>query len=151
MKLEGVAVLIMGLLVAVVVTLVVVTTSNGASTRTGRINVTATLTHASSREAGPAGRQSNASEQAWRITDQYGHRIGRMLLQCRWIVARARFCAGEIAMPLGKITVAGASPTAFEGEFAVTGGTGVYRGGGGVMLFTAIGLRKQVLLVTITN
>jgi len=123
----------------------------GGPSSTGRINVTATLSHASSRESGPPGRQSNATEQTWRLTDSHGNTIGRMLLQCRWIVARARFCTGEIQMPRGKITVSGSSPTVFEGEFAVTGGTGAYRGGGGVMLFTAIGIRKQVLLLTITS
>lgn len=115
----------------------------------GRINITATLTHGTARAVGAPGRASNASEQAWRLTDRYGRQIGRMLLQCRWILSRARFCNGEIALPRGKITVAGSSETTFDGEWAVTGGTGTYAAGGGVMLFTAIGLRKNVLLITI--
>lgn len=125
--------------------------AHGAATRTGLINVTATLTKGTARQVDPPGRRSNASEQAWRITDRHGVRLGRLLLQCRWITDRSRLCYGEMAMPLGKITVAGASPTQFDGEYAVTGGTGAYQGGGGTMLFTSIGFRKNVLLVTITT
>lgn len=122
-----------------------------AALRTGRINVTATLVHIASRAVGARGRQSNASEQSWRITDRYGHHIGHWYMQCRWIVPRARLCYGEIQLPLGKLTVSGSSDTAFEGEFVVTGGTRRYRGAGGNMLFTAIGLRKSVLLITVTT
>lgn len=120
-----------------------------APTRTGQINVTATLAYSTARALGPAGRQSDAIEQSWRINDRAGTRIGRMLVQCRWIRPRARLCSGEIAMPLGKLTFLGSSLTPFEGEYAVTGGTGAYRSAGGVMLFTAIGLRKTVLLITV--
>ena len=116
---------------------------------TGRINVTATLAEAHGHADGVRGRQSDASYQSWRITDRSGTRIGRMLMRCRWVTARARMCDGELAMPLGKLTFLGASPTRFEGEYAVTGGTGAYRSAGGVMLWTAIGLRKSVLLITI--
>lgn len=116
---------------------------------TGRINVTATLVHNVGRRLGPRGRQSNALEQSWRITDSHGRHIGHELLACRWVVSNGRLCQGEITMPLGKITFAGSSPTSFQGEYAVTGGTGVYRGAGGNLLFVAIGLRKNVLLITI--
>lgn len=128
----------------------IVLRAQAAPTATGRINVTATLTSAVARELGRPGRRSNATEQAWRITNRYGKTVGRMLLGCRWIVPRARMCVAELQMPLGKIVAAGSSPTPFEGEYAVVGGTGVYRGGGGSMLFIATGLHKQVLLVTIT-
>jgi hypothetical protein len=47
--------------------------------------------------------------------------------------------------------VQGASPSSFVGEYAVTGGTGIYVSGGGSMRFSAIGERKSVLLVTITT
>jgi len=122
-----------------------------ATQGTGRINVTATLAHASSREVGRPGTQSNASEQSWRVTDSHGRTIGRMLMQCRWITPRARLCQAEVELPRGKIVAVGSSTTPFEGEYAVTGGTGRYQGGGGVMTFTAIGLRKQILLITITT
>lgn len=138
-------------LVVVGATAVVSGSENTTVAETGRINVTATLTHKTVREAGPDGRQSNASEQAWRITDKFGTTVGRMLMTCRWVVARARLCSGEITMPRGKITFLGSSATQFEGEYAVTGGTRAYSSGGGVMLFTAIGLRKTILLVTITT
>lgn len=124
---------------------------SGASHSTGRINMTATLTHLSSREVGRPGTQSNASEQAWRLNDRYGRRIGRMLMHCRWILPRARLCQVEIALPLGKIIAAGSSASPFDGEFAITGGTGRYRAAGGVMLFQAIGFKKQVLLLRIST
>lgn len=116
---------------------------------TGQINVTATLAHTAHRSVPPRGRQSDAVEQSWRINDRTGTRIGRMLMMCRWVIVRARLCHGELALPLGKLMFLGSSPTAFEGELAVTGGTGAYRSAGGVMLFTAIGLRKTVLLITV--
>lgn len=117
----------------------------------GRINVTATLLHRALVRARPSGRQSDRADEAWRLTDKFGHPVGRMLLACRWVLPRARLCYGEITMPRGKISVSGSSATGFEGEYAVNGGTGAYDSGGGVMLFTAIGLRKTILLVIITT
>lgn len=136
-------------LVLVVSSAVVIASSVAAPTATGRINVTATLTRMTARPLAPPGRQSNASEQAWRVTDRYGRRVGRMLLACRWILPRSRYCDGVVVMPRGVVSVSGTSPTEFEGEYAVTGGTGAYRGAGGAMVWIAIGLRKQVLLITI--
>ena len=124
---------------------------SAAPTAVGRINVTATLVKATARPVAPPGRRGNASEQAWRITDRHGTTIGRLLLQCRWITSRARLCYGTLRMPLGQITVSGSSSTSFEGVYAVTGGTGVYQGAGGDMQFFAVGLRKNVLLVTVTT
>lgn len=115
----------------------------------GQINVTATLAHANSRAVGVPGRQSNASELSWRVNDRNGTRIGVMIQQCRWITPRARLCQGELNLTRGKLTFLGSSPTPFEGEYAVTGGTGAYRSAGGVMLFNAIGLRKTVLHITV--
>lgn len=114
-----------------------------------RINVTATRTYFTGRAEPPFGRIGNVQGERWRITDRHGRRIGRMLQTCRWIVARARYCSGEVELPLGKLTYQGTSATTFEGEYALTGGTGRYRSGGGVMIFQAIGLRKNILLITI--
>lgn len=136
-------------LVAVVVIVVAVGVATSAPTATGQINVTATLTKATGRAVAPPGRQSNAVEQSWRITDRNGRAIGRMLQQCRWVTRNARVCQGELALPRGKVVFLGSSASPLEGQFAVTGGTGVYRSAGGVMLFTAIGLRKTVLLITV--
>lgn len=126
-----------------------VNAARAAPLATGRINVTATLAGQVSHALSPRGRRGNNVEQSWHITDSHGRHIGHMLLNCRWVLRQAMLCFGEITMPLGKIVVAGSSPTRFEGEYAVTGGTGVYRGAGGNMLFTAISLRKNVLLITV--
>lgn len=139
----------LALVAVVAVGLVVVLAVAAAPIRKGQINVTATLAVSSTRAVGPPGRRGDPIEQSWRITDRNGRRIGRMLQQCRWVLTGARLCSGELALPLGKLTYAGSSPTPFEGEYAVTGGTGVYRSAGGVMLFTAIGLRKTVLFITV--
>lgn len=112
-----------------------------------RINVTLTLVSGVTRELPPAGRQSDAVEIAWRITNREGDPIGRVLQACRWVMPRQMFCAGEIQLPRGKITFAGASPSRFTAEYAVTGGTGIY-GRGGVARFTAIGRSKTIMLVT---
>jgi hypothetical protein len=137
------------LTVILIVAGLAVAIASSAPTSTGQINVTATLIKATGRQVGKPGRQSNALEQSWRITDRNGTTIGRMLQQCRWITRNARLCSGELNLTRGKLTYLGSSPTAFEGEYAVTGGTGTYRSAGGVMLFTAIGLRKTVLLITV--
>lgn len=137
------------LTVVLIVAGLLVAFASSAPTRTGQINVTATLVQAHGVELGRPGRVSDAINQAWRINDRLGRRIGRMVQQCRWVTRRSRLCGGELALPLGKITFIGSSKSRFEGEYAVTGGTGAYRSAGGVMLFTAIGLRKTVLLITV--
>lgn len=139
--------------VVVVAALAVCVVLLGAPTSvaaTGPINVTATRTSSVSREIGRPGRVGNAVQQSWQLNDRRGRPVGRMLLSCRWIVADARYCSGEINMPLGKITVAGSSFTGLLGEYAVTGGTERYVAASGVMNFTAIGARKQVLFISLT-
>lgn len=117
----------------------------------GPINVTATRISSVSREIGRPGRTGNAVQQSWQLNDRRGRPVGRMLLSCRWIVPSARYCTGEISMPLGKIIVAGSSFTGLLGQYAVTGGTERYVAAGGEMNFTAIGVRKQVLLIKLTG
>lgn len=133
----------------IIVVLVLVDDGRGDTQAVGRINVTATLVYSQYRYVRPPGRQSDAVEQSWEISDRYGHRIGRMLSLCRWLRPQARFCQNEIQMPQGKVVAAGSSLTPFDGSYAVTGGTGRYSEARGVMLFSAIGIRKTILLVTI--
>lgn len=131
---------------------VLVSGAFGAEThRTAPINVTATLTFGHTRALGPIGRVGNFQQQIWRINDRYGRPIGRWLVTCRWMSGQERFCHTDMILPRGQIIASGSSPTQFEGEYAVIGGTGLYQGGGGVMEFTAIGLSKSVLLVVITT
>jgi hypothetical protein len=128
---------------------IAVTFASSAPTATGQINVTATLVKAHGVPIGRPGRQSDLILQSWRINDRVGTVIGRMVQQCRWVTRIARLCLGELALPRGKIMFQGSSPSRFDGEYAVTGGTGAYQSAGGVMLYTAIGLRKTVLLITV--
>lgn len=150
-----VAAFAVGAALAVALVLLVVTQSphaaSSARTVSGMINVTATLTDQTSRHVSPRGRVGNVSTQAWRVTNRHGHWIGRLVLACRWVVADERYCTGELQLPLGKIAVAGASPTPLEGEFAVLGGTDVYRGAGGSMVWFAIGVEKHILLVNVNT
>lgn len=123
----------------------------GASAARGPINVTATLAHSHSRELGQPGRVTNSLQEQWRLADRYGRPVGEMLLACRWITARQRYCGGVIRMPLGDLTLQGSSPTRLSGLFAVTGGTEYYRAVRGQMRFTLIGLHKLVLYITVTT
>lgn len=116
-----------------------------------QVNVTATLTATSIAQLPPRGRVGDLQRQRWRITDRHGRSIGRMFFVCQWPTTTARMCGVELQLPEGKLTALGSSPTPLRGEYAVTGGTGRFQGGGGVMTFTAIGLRKQVLRVVITR
>lgn len=133
-----------------VVALVALLLVSPAGARVGPIVVTATLTNATARPLGPVGKQSDATEQKFRVNDRNGRPIGSLLLACRWVTTRARLCNGELRMPLGKITVAGSSFTPLDGQYAVTGGTGLYDNAGGAMEFTSIGRGKLVVLVTLT-
>lgn len=116
----------------------------------GKIDVTATLAVSQTEAVPPQGRQSDLVTQSWRLNDRSGTRVGRMMLVCRWVISHSRYCSGEVRMPKGKLTVAGTSPTAFDGIYAVTGGTGIYRGSSGTMEFAAIGERKTVLSIEIS-
>lgn len=133
----------------VLVFLVVGTEPAAAAARKGQINVTATLLSATMRKIPPNGRLADASEQKWRLNDRNGRPVGRLLLGCRWIVRRARLCNGTIRLPLGVLAITGDSPTGLDGEFAVTGGTGIYESAGGALIFTSIGSRKMIVSVTL--
>lgn len=115
------------------------------------ITVVATRTAASSHALGYAGRRGDFAEVAWRISSRNGHQIGEMFQICRWVLSNQRFCLSELQMPLGKIVASGTSTTSYGGEYAVTGGTGAYINAGGVMNFTAIGLKKIILSIALTQ
>ena len=115
------------------------------------INVTATLATSFTVALPPPGRRSDVVQQTWRLNDRSGTRVGRMILSCRWVFRRVRFCNGEIKMPLGEIQVQGTSLTSFLGQYTVIGGTGVYTGCSGIMQLTAIGVRKGALFVTLVS
>ena len=131
--------------------LILLGTASTANSGTGPIRVTATLALSSTQPRAPAGRRGDVVEQSWRVNGRQGTRIGRMLLACRWVLRRARLCNGELQMPLGTIQVQGSSSSKFSGEYAVTGGTGLYAGVYGTMTYTAIGARKTLLLLTIAT
>ena len=137
-------------LVAVVAAFVIALVVDTTRAAQGPIRLTATLSTSTLFRVPPAGRRADYVDQSWFLSDRTGARVGQMLLACRWILPRQRFCVGEIRMPLGTIQVQGASPTGFTGVYAVTGVTGIYSGGG-TMKFTAIGARKSVLYVSITT
>lgn len=134
------------LAVAILVAALMAVFASGATS--GTVNVTATLTRSVMRSLPPPGRQSDDADLSWRITNDKGRTVGRMFQVCRWVMPRQRLCIGQLQMPLGTVTFAGASPTSFSGEYAVTGGTGVYAADG-TLRFTAIGQRKATLLVKI--
>ncbi len=162
MKRRGSTAVLVALFLGLVALLLIVTVAVARSAPkaavrvTGEINVTGTLVYARALSGGSHGRVGDVSIQSWRVTDRFGRQIGRWVVQCRWVLPHSRFCAGEVTIaqrlgPPGKFTMAGTSVSPFAASYSVTGGTGPYDGAGGVMEFTATGLRKAILLVTITT
>jgi len=97
----------------------------------------------------PAGRSGDVERLVWSVRDRFGRTIGVGLFSCRWVVRTARLCAGEIVLPLGKISVQGSSATRELGVYSVVGGTGRYVGASGELAFRAIGFRKLVVSMTV--
>ncbi len=124
--------------------------ARGARTAVGPIQMTAASLSATRRQAGPAGRTGDATEQVWSLRSRYGHEVGRWLLSCQWVSNVSRLCTTVVRMPLGQITATGSSPTPLVGTYAVVGGTGVYEGADGVADFTAIGRGKLILSIQLT-
>lgn len=114
----------------------------------GTIEVIA-VAHRMELPAPPVGREGNGEMLRWSIRDRFGRSIGRGLIACRWQLAQARLCTGEISFPLGKLAVIGASQTRSLGEWSVVGGTGRYEGANGAMTFRATGLSRLTLVITI--
>lgn len=97
----------------------------------------------------PPGRAGNMERLRWGLRDRYGRTVGTAIFSCRWHKKHERLCAGAIELPRGMITTAGTSETRSFGEWAVTGGTGVYHGAGGSLTFRSIGLRKLSVSITL--
>lgn len=124
--------------------------ARGARSLVGPIQVTAASLSITTRPAMPTGRKGDATEQVWSLRSRYGHEVGRWLLSCRWVSNVSRLCTTVVRMPLGQITVTGASPTPYIGTYAVVGGTGAYDGADGVADFTTIGRGKLILSIQLT-
>lgn len=135
--------------IGLVVCLCLLLFAGPAQSMNAPINVTAQLAHSHSLALGRPGRAGDSLLEQWRLHDRYGHLIGEKLLSCRWVTARQRYCAGVLRLPLGTLTFQGSSPTRVAGTYAITGGTGFYHATGGEMRFALIGLRKEVLYLTI--
>jgi hypothetical protein len=118
-----------------------------ASARAARVEVGARLTHQNRASLPPSGRAGDAESAAWTIRDRHGRPIGDMLLDCRWVTTGLRLCVGQVSMPLGALSVIGASATRFIGQLSVVGGTGPYLGAAGVLTFNAIGSNRYVLSI----
>lgn len=111
--------------------------------------IVVTVTHRHETRLPPAGRSGDHESLVWSVRDRHGTTIGKVVLDCRWLGPQRRLCSGEMIMPLGKISVQGSSQTRDEGLFAVTGGVGRYANAGGSFGFTATGLSRMILVVTL--
>lgn len=122
----------------------------GSARVTGPIELSAVAVTRVSLPFGPSGRRSDRAEEVWRLRDRHGRDVGDLYLACRWITRFERYCNAAVEMPLGQLTMAGVSPTAFFFEYAVTGGTEFYRGAKGDAQFTVTGARRMIMSVTLT-
>lgn len=80
-----------------------------------------------------------------------GERIGTIDVQC--IAAYSDHCQGSIRLPgRGQITFAGISPLGRDPDrYAVTGGTGIYAGVGGMLLIQFPNIDRARLTLTLTR
>ena len=113
------------------------------------INVTGSLLRSQSRELGFPGRAGNSLQEQWGLHDRYGRRVGQLLMTCRWITARQRYCGGVVDMPLGHLSFQGISASRLAGNYAITGGTERYAGATGELRFVVTSIRFEVLYITI--
>lgn len=135
-------------LVGLAAALLVFTPSGNAVS--GPIELAAVAVTRSTVHFGQAGRRGDRVEEVWRLRDRRGRDVGDLYLACRWITRFERYCNAAVQMPLGQLTMAGVSPTSFFFEYAVTGGTGFYRGAKGDAQFTVTGARRMIMSVTLT-
>jgi hypothetical protein len=119
-----------------------------AQAQRGKIHVVAVTTRVEV-ENSPGGREGDTEWLRWSIRDRFGRTIGRAVLQCGWHRQFDRYCTGEIRLPSGKLTVAGASETRSLGLWAVTGGTGRYSSASGELRFVATGIDRLTITITI--
>ena len=130
--------------------LLLVTPAHGQERATGPILLSAVSVTRTNLAFGPAGRKADRTEQRWSLRDRFGRTVGQLYLSCRWVTAFNRFCGADMEMPLGQVTLAGVSPTAFFFEYAVTGGTARYVGVQGDAQFTVTGARRMIVSVTLS-
>jgi len=136
-------------LVLVAVLLLAVTAS-AAGAPSGPVQLSAVSVSRTTLPFGAAGRKNDRQDQVWRLNDRHGRTVGRLYLACRWLTRFQGYCNAAIDMPLGQLTMAGLSPTAFLFRYAVTGGTEFYRGAKGDALFVVTGARRMIMSVTLT-
>lgn len=137
-----------GMLVALAVVAILVGWMATASRAQGRIELTAVPIRVI--EPGPpVGRSGDMERVRWSLRDRSGRNVGRAIYSCRWHREQERLCSGEMKLPLGTLVVSGSSPTRGEGLWAVTGGTGRYKGTGGELYWRAIGLHKLAVTITL--
>jgi len=117
---------------------------------TGPVELSAVAVSRTSLSFGAIGRKNDRQDQVWRLNDRHGRTVGRLYLACRWVARFQRYCDAVVDMPLGQMTLAGLSPTAFLFRYAVTGGTEFYRGAKGDALFVVTGARRMIMSVTLT-
>jgi hypothetical protein len=121
-----------------------------AAAPSGPVQLSAVSVSRTTLPFGAPGRKNDRQDQVWRLNDRHGRTVGRLYLACRWVARFQRYCNADVAMPLGQITMAGLSPTAFLFRYAVTGGTEFYRGAKGDALFVVTGARRMIMSVTLT-
>lgn len=126
------------------------TASSAVANPTGPVELSAVAVSRTTLPFGAPGRKNDRQDQVWRLNDRHGRTVGRLYLACRWVARFERYCNAAMEMPLGQLTMAGLSPTAFVFEYAVTGGTEFYRGAKGDALFVVTGARRMIMSVTLT-
>jgi hypothetical protein len=122
-----------------------------ASAGAAQIEVTAEVQRSIVRSLPPAGRSGNEETSVLVVRDRSSRAIGELRLGCRWVTNWLRLCTGRLTLPLGIITVVGASRTRYVGTMEVVGGSGRYRGARGKMMFALVGSDKYVLSINYTR
>ena len=97
----------------------------------------------------PGGRAGDLEWVRWSLRDRRGDTVGSGAFSCRWHRKQERLCSGEIKLPLGRLTVEGTSATRADGLWAVTGGTGRYKGAGGELAFRAISFSRLAVTISL--
>lgn len=119
-----------------------------ARVQRGMIHVVAVATRVKEQHD-PEGRKGDTEWVRWSIRDRFGRTIGRAVLECGWHGKFDRYCDGDIRLPSGTLSVAGASETRSLGTWAVVGGTGGYRGAKGELRFVATSLNRLTVTISI--
>ena len=122
-----------------------------ANANAAQIEVTAQVQIANVRHLPPAGRSGNEETTVMVVRDRRTRAIGELRIGCRWVTAELRLCTGRLTLPLGVLSVVGASRTRYVGKMTIAGGSGRYRGARGQMLFVLVGRARYVLSINYTR